>query len=106
MAEAAQFSLNRPEAQAKDEYLYLWQVYQIDLAHLVCNSDLKFDPRIPRMVRFMISLIAHDNIRHHAETCWDQAMQYANSRKDLPLDERNEMISVCLRRWQGILLHM
>jgi hypothetical protein len=90
--EAGAFSLNRPEAQAKDEYLYLWQTYEINLAHLICSSDAKFDPRIPRMVRFMISLIAHDNIRRFAETRFDEAIRYANSRKDLPLDERNEMI--------------
>lgn len=88
----AAFSLNRPEAQAKDEYLYLWQTYEINLAHLICSSDVKFDPRIPRMVRFMISLIAHDNIRHYAEERFDEALRYANGRKDLPLDERNEMI--------------
>lgn len=91
-SDPASFSLNRPEAQAKDEYLYLWQTYEINLAHLICNSDAKFDPRIPRMVRFMISLIAHDNIRRYAETKFDEAMKYANNRKDLPLDERNEMI--------------
>lgn len=90
--EAGAFSLNRPEAQAKDEYLYLWQTYEINLAHLICSSDAKFDPRIPRMVRFMISLIAHDSIRRFAETRFDEAIRYANNRKDLPLDERNEMI--------------
>lgn len=88
----AAFSLNRPEAQAKDEYLYLWQTYLIGLEKLVCESDAKFDPRIPRMVRFMIALIAHDNIRRFAETKFDDAMRYANGRKDLTIDERNEMI--------------
>jgi hypothetical protein len=44
------------------------------------------------MVRFMISLIAHDNIRYTAEGKFDDAIRYANSRKDLGLDERNEMI--------------
>lgn len=92
VADPAAFSLNRPEAQAKDEYLYLWQTYEIHLAKLVCESDAKFDPRIPRMVRFMISLIAHDSIRRYAETKFDEALRYANGRKDLPLDERNEMI--------------
>jgi hypothetical protein len=92
MAEERSFSLNRPEATARDEYLYLWQTYEINLAHLICNSDIKFDPRIPRMVRFMISLIAHDEIRYLAENNFDAALTYANSRKDLSLDERNEMI--------------
>jgi len=92
MTEERSFSVNRPEATARDEYLYLWQTYEINLAHLICNSDVKFDPRIPRMVRFMISLIAHDNIRYKAEECFDNALLYANGRKDLSLDERNEMI--------------
>lgn len=90
--ELRSFNLNRPEATGKDEYLYLWQTYEINLSHLICSSDVKFDPRIPRMVRFMISLIAHDAIRHTAEDNFDSAIAYANSRKDLPLDERNDMI--------------
>lgn len=92
MAEERSFNLNRPEATARDEYLYLWQTYEINLAHLICNSDIKFDPRIPRMVRFMISLMAHDGIRYTAEETFDNAIAYANGRKDLSLDERNEMI--------------
>jgi len=93
MVEAGRtFSLNRPEASAKDEYLYLWQQYELNLSNLICTSDIKFDPRIPRMVRFMISLIAHDSIRYTAEQRFDAAVRYANNRKDLTLDERNEMI--------------
>lgn len=93
MAETGRsFNLNRPEASAKDEYLYLWQQYELNLANLICTSDAKFDPRIPRMVRFMISLIAHDNIRYSSEQRFDAAIRYANNRKDLTLDERNDMI--------------
>jgi hypothetical protein len=94
--EPRSFNLNRPEATAKDEYLYLWQTYEINLSHLICTSDQKFDARIPRMVRFMISLIAHDNIRYKAETQFDQAIAFANSQKNLSLDERNEnIIRIC-----------
>jgi hypothetical protein len=90
--EPRSFNMNRPEANAKDEYLYLWQTYEIALAHLICGSDEKFDPRIPRMVRFMLSLIAHDSIRYAAELQFDKAIEYANNRKDIGLDARNEMI--------------
>jgi hypothetical protein len=94
--EQKSFNLNRPEASAKDEYLFLWTRYETDLSGLICNSDIKFDPRIPRMVRFMISLIAHDAIRYSTEERFDLAVQYTNSRKDLSLDEKNEeIIRIC-----------
>lgn len=84
--------MNRPEANAKDDYLFLWQQYMLGISDLIGRSEVKFDPRIPRMVRFMISLIAHDEKRYQAEERFDKAIAYVNSRKDLSLDERNETI--------------
>ena len=92
MTDEKQFGLNRPEATAKDEYLFLWQNAEINLAHIIATSEVKFDPRIPRMVRYMISLIANDKTRKKAEQRFDETVTKANSRKDLSLDERNEDI--------------
>lgn len=90
--EPKSFNLNRPEGNAKDDYLYLWQMEWVNLDHLIATSDQKFDPRIPRKVRFMLSLIVHDDIRYKAETQFDDAIAFANSQKQLSLDDRNDMI--------------
>lgn len=100
--EPKSFNLNRPEGTAKDEYLYLWQTFRLNLSHLLSTGDLKYDPRVVNVVRDMIALIAHDNIRRKAEDQFQKALDFVNAEygkdgRGLDLAEKNDNIMrVCM----------
>jgi hypothetical protein len=83
------FEVNRPMRGAKEGYTWRWFDLDREYSKIISNmGDKRFDQRIPRLTRHMISTITDDNIKLYLFNLYDKAMD--DIRKDKTLKTEQE----------------
>jgi hypothetical protein len=83
------FDVNRPMRGAKDGYMWRWFDLDRDYSRIISNmADKRYDQRIPRLTRHMISTVVDDNIRLYLFNLYDKTMNNIQNDPELGTEQK------------------